>query len=146
MTKAHEQAYGGGDTSNMSANAIGSAAALQVLKSYMSGGDAQQKTSSSGGDFQTKMIGMAMSEAAKMFDKTGGTSGDKQEAVNGAAATMFKLMLQSKLTGGGASGAGAGAASGGGVASLMGGADSGGLSSLLNMVSRPPLARLQTLG
>jgi hypothetical protein len=135
VTKAHEQVYGGGDTSNLSANAIGGAAALQVLKNYMSGGDASQKAAATaatppapGGDFQTKMIGMAMSEAAKMFDKTSGTTGDKQDAVNGAASTMFKLMVQSKLSGGGTTG------SGGGVTSLLGGENSGGLNSLLSMV------------
>ena len=39
---------------------------------------------------------------------------------------MFKLLVQSKMSGGG---------SGGGLASLMGGSDSGGLSSMLKMVS-----------
>ena len=41
------------------------------------------------------MIAMAMAEASKLFDKSGGTaSGNKQDAVNGAAATVMKLLIQ----------------------------------------------------
>jgi hypothetical protein len=122
VTNAHQQVYGGGDASSVSASALGSAAALQTLKSFVSGGGQQ---SNSGGDTQTKMIGLAMSEAAKMFDQTG-NNGDKQEAINGAAATMFKLMVQSKLSGGGGAG--------GELAGLMGGGNSGGLGSLMGVV------------
>jgi len=63
---------------------------------------------------QTQLISMAMAEATKVFDKTGG-KGDKQDAVNGAAMTVMKLLVQSKLT--------------------TGGSDSGGLGSLLSLVS-----------
>jgi hypothetical protein len=83
----------------------------------------------SGGDFQTKMIGMAMSEAAQMFDKSG-NGGDKQEAVNGAAATMFKLMAQSKMSslmGGSNSG-------GGGLSSMLGGGGGGNSSEMTMMM------------
>lgn len=110
--------YEDGDTSGLDAHSLGSAAALQVLKGYI-GGDAPQTGHSA--DFQTKMIGMAMSEAAQMFEKTGGTaSGDKQDAINGAATTMFKLFVQSKL-------------SGGGSATTTGGGSN--LSSLMSLVS-----------
>ena len=62
---------------------------------------------------------MAMAEAAKMFDKSGGTSsGNKQDAVNGAAMTVMKLLVQSKFSGG-----------------MTGGSDSGGLGSLMGLVS-----------
>lgn len=93
------------------------------MKKFMSGGGQE---SSSGGDFQTKMIAMAMSEAATLFDKSGNT-GSKQDAVNGAATTMFKLLVQSKLTGGGKDG--------GEPVAVTGGSNSGGLGSLLSMVS-----------
>lgn len=66
------------------------------------------------------LISMAMAEATKIFDKSGGkASGDKQDAVNGAALTVMKLLVQSKFSG------------------LLGGEkkDSGGLSSLLSLVS-----------
>jgi hypothetical protein len=122
VTNAHQQVYGDGDASNVSASALGSAAALQTLKSFMSSGGQQNN---SGSNMQTQMIGMAMSEAAKMFEQTGNT-GDKQEAINGAAATMFKLMMQAKFSGG--------SVGGGDIASFMGGANSGGLSSLVGMV------------
>ncbi|CCA72055.1 hypothetical protein PIIN_05990 [Serendipita indica DSM 11827] len=128
VTDAHKEVYDKGNGSNVDASSIGSAAALQVLKSFMSsqGNNSDGSTAHSGGDFQTKMIGMAMSEAATMFDKTG-NSGDKQDAVNGAAATMFKLLVQSKLSGSG---------QGSDLTSLMGGSNSGGLGQLLNMASQ----------
>jgi len=51
---------------------------------------------------------MAMGEASKLFDQHGGSSsGGKQDAVNGAAMTVTKLLVQSKfssMTGGGNSG------------------------------------------
>jgi hypothetical protein len=59
-----------------------------------------------------------MAEATKLFDKTGGSaSGNKQDAVNGAAMTIMKLLVQSKFGGG-----------------TTGGKDSGGLSGLLSLV------------
>jgi hypothetical protein len=60
---------------------------------------------------------MAMSEAAKLFDSKQPSSGNKQDAVNGAAMTVMKLMVQSKLN------------------SATGGSNSGGLSSLMSLVS-----------
>lgn len=39
-----------------------------------------------------------MSEAAKLFNQSGGAaSGGKQDAVNGAAQMMMKLLVQSKM-------------------------------------------------
>jgi hypothetical protein len=63
---------------------------------------------------------MAMAEASKLFDKSGGAaSGNKQDAVNGAAMTVMKLLVQSKFGGGG----------------TIGGSNSGGLSGLMSLVS-----------
>ena len=53
-----------------------------------------------------------------MFDKTGGKE-NKQDAVNGAALTAMKLLVQSKLGG----------------SPAIGGSNSGGLGSLLSLVS-----------
>ena len=65
---------------------------------------------------------MAMAEATKLFDKSGGaSSGNKQDAVNSAAMTAMKLMVQSKFSGGG----------------TTGGSSSGGLGSLLSLVCLP---------
>ena len=59
-----------------------------------------------------------MAEATKLFDKSGGAaSGSKQDAVNGAAMTVMKLFVQSKFS------------------SAVGGSDSGGLSSMMGLVS-----------
>ena len=61
---------------------------------------------------------MAMAEASKLFDQSGGaSSGGKQDAVNGAAMTVTKLLVQSKFSG------------------LTGGGNSGGLGGLMSMVS-----------
>ena len=60
---------------------------------------------------------MAMAEASKLFDQSGGGSqGGKQDAVNGAAMTVTKLLVQSKFSG------------------MTGGKDSGGLGGLASMV------------
>ena len=124
VTDAHQEVYNNKNGSNVEASTIGSAAALQVLKSFMSSQSSNAGGAHSGGDFQTKMIGMAMSEAATMFDKSG-NSGDKQDAVNGAAATMFKMLMQSKTSGGSE------------PVSMTGGSNSGGLGQLLSMVRGP---------
>jgi len=59
-----------------------------------------------------------MAEATKLFDKSGGAaSGNKQDAVNGAAMTVMKLLVQSKFSGG-----------------IVGG-NSGGMSGLMGLVS-----------
>lgn len=44
-----------------------------------------------------------MAEALKLFENSG-AQGNKQDAVNGAAMTMMKLMVKSKFSGGGTMG------------------------------------------
>jgi len=62
---------------------------------------------------------MAMGEASKLFDQHGGSGGGgKQDAVNGAAMTVTKLLVQSKLGG------------------MTGGGDSGGLGGLASLASK----------
>ncbi|WWD21486.1 hypothetical protein CI109_105972 [Kwoniella shandongensis] len=117
VQQEHEQAYRQGNAGSLSAGALGSAAAMQALKQFTSGQGGA--TSSGGGDMQSKMIGMAMSEAAKLFDQSGGAaSGDKQDAVTSAGQTIMKMLLKSQMTG------------------MMGGGNSGGLSSLMGMASK----------
>ncbi|KAL0566517.1 Chitinase 2 [Marasmius crinis-equi] len=119
-TRAHQQAYQENNASNMDAHSLGSAAALQALKQFTGGGSSTQ--SSSGGGSQTQLISLAMAEASKLFDKSGGgASGNKQDAVNGAAMTVMKLLVQSKFGGG---------------AQTTGGKDSGGLGSLMSLASQ----------
>ncbi|KAG6840907.1 hypothetical protein C0991_003249 [Blastosporella zonata] len=111
VTQAHNAAYNEGSASNLSAHSMGSAAALQVLKQFTSGGNS--------GVSETNLISMAMAEATKLFDSPGGaSSGNKQDAVNGAAMTMMKLLVQSKFS------------------SAVGGGNSGGLSGLMSLASK----------
>ncbi|WRT64782.1 uncharacterized protein IL334_001716 [Kwoniella shivajii] len=118
VQQQHDEAYSQGNAGGMSANAIGSAAAMQALKSFTSG-QSGAASSSGGGDMQSKIIGMAMSEAAKLFDQSGGAAqGNKQDAVTSAGQTIMKLLIKSQMSG------------------MMGGGNSGGLSGLMGMASK----------
>jgi hypothetical protein len=45
-------------------------------------------------------MGMAVSEAAKMFDQSGGAaSGGKQDAMNSAGQTVMKLLIKNQVSG-----------------------------------------------
>ncbi|KJA25888.1 hypothetical protein HYPSUDRAFT_37376 [Hypholoma sublateritium FD-334 SS-4] len=113
VTQAHKAAYGDGDSSGLSAHALGAAAALQALKKFTSGGQ------SAGSGSQTQIISLAMAEASKLFDQSGGAgSGNKQDAVNGAAMTVMKLLVQSKFSG------------------IIGGGNSGGLGGLMKLAQQ----------
>lgn len=152
VENAHSQAYGNEDTSNMDSRSMGSAAAMQVrtssscevnLSSLYQNFQAFQKFTKGGGGGgagsgggQSQLIAMAMGEATKLFNKSGGgASGNKQEVITSAAQTVMKLLmqvgplklvidrliltrllLQSKM---GAGGAGAGG-QGGGIGELLG--------------------------
>ncbi|KAH9927427.1 uncharacterized protein BXZ73DRAFT_90710 [Epithele typhae] len=108
---AHRQAYEEGSAGSLSAGSMGSAAAMQILKQFTSGG--------SGGGSQTQLISLAMAEASKLFDKSGGAaSGNKQDAVNGAAMTVMKMLVQSKFSG------------------TTGGSNSGGLSTIMGLANK----------
>ncbi|KAA1467999.1 beta-flanking protein [Dentipellis sp. KUC8613] len=114
VQQSHRQAYHEGSASNMDASSMGSAAALQVLKSFTSGG-----SSGEAGGSKSQLISMAMAEASKLFDKSGGGSGgNKQDAVNGAAMTVVKLLVQSKFSG------------------AVGSGNSGGLGGLMTLASK----------
>jgi len=118
---AHAQAYEGGDTSGMDSRSMGSAAAMQAFKAFTNHGGGGAAAGGAGGG-QGQLLAMAMGEATKLFNSSGGgASGNKQEVINNAVQTVMKLMLQSKM------GAGAGGAGGG---------QAGGLSSLLGMASK----------
>ncbi|WWC86913.1 uncharacterized protein L201_001792 [Kwoniella dendrophila CBS 6074] len=117
VQRQHQEAYNQGNAGSMSANGIGAAAAMQALKMFTSG--QSNASGSGGGDMQSKIIGMAMSEAAKLFDQSGGaTQGNKQDAVTSAGQTIMKLLIKSQVSG------------------MTGGGNSGGLSSLLGMASK----------
>lgn len=72
---------------------------------------------------KTDLVSLAMAEASKLFDKSGGSAhGNKQDAVNSAGMTIMKLMVQSKFSG------------------TTGGKESGGLSGLMSMVGSSPVS------
>ncbi|KAG8716508.1 hypothetical protein FRC08_009362 [Ceratobasidium sp. 394] len=112
---AHAEAYQKGNASSLDAGSLGSAAAMQVLKQFTSGG-----SSGGSGNTQSQLIALAMAEASKLFDSQGSSSGQKQDAINGAAMTIMKLLVQSKM----------------GDASTTGGGNSGGLGSLMSLASQ----------
>ncbi|KAJ8516113.1 hypothetical protein ONZ45_g6532 [Pleurotus djamor] len=120
VQKAHKKAYEENSPGGLSANLLGSAAAMQVLKQFTGGSSSDKSAPKDDAGGMTKLISLAMAEATKLFDKSGGAaSGDKQDAVNGAAMTVMKLMVQSKMGG-----------------STTGGSDSGGLGQLMSLASK----------
>nr|QKI37344.1 beta-fg [Auricularia auricula-judae] len=130
VVNAHKAAYQDNNASGLDATSMGSAAALQVMKMFTSGGGEAK----SAGTSQSQFIAMAMSEASKLFDKSGGAaSGDKQDAVNGAAMTVVKLLVQSKFSGGAIGGKDSGGI--GALGSLLGGGG-GGSNQLLGMAAK----------
>lgn len=59
----------------------------QAFKKFMGNNPSQQQQSSGGGDMQSKLIGMAMAEAMKLFSSSGGQTtngGGQQDVVNAA--------------------------------------------------------------
>ncbi|KIO31862.1 hypothetical protein M407DRAFT_241617 [Tulasnella calospora MUT 4182] len=118
VENAHDQAYRKGNASSLDASSMGSAAAMQAFKLFTSGGSSPASAASSGGNSQSKLLSLAMGEAAKLFNTSGGPStGGKQDVVNSATKTAMKLLLQSKMGG-------------------STGGSQGGLGSLLSMASK----------
>ncbi|KAG0147219.1 hypothetical protein CROQUDRAFT_699368 [Cronartium quercuum f. sp. fusiforme G11] len=116
-TEAHDRAYNQGQGSSLDASSMGAAAALQAFKQFSSGGGSS--ASQSGGGGQGKLIGMAMAQAAKLFDKSGGaSSGGKQDAVNSAGQMIMKLLMKQKMN------------------QMVGGSNSGGLSGLASLAEK----------
>ncbi|KAJ9648421.1 hypothetical protein H2201_000756 [Coniosporium apollinis] len=108
--------YGGGQASSGN---LGAAAAMQALKMFTGGSGGGH--SAAQGQSQNAFIGMAMGQAAKLFDQqaaAGKTSpgANKQDAVASAAQMALKMYLKSEMGGGHSSGGGS---SGGGAAGLL---------------------------
>ncbi|CAO1615096.1 unnamed protein product [Sympodiomycopsis kandeliae] len=106
LIQSHEKVNNG---QGAHSNEIGQAAALGAIKNFIGGSNSNE---SSGGGFQQKIIGMAMSQAAQMFDQKAAngevSGGDKQSAVNQAGEAAMKLLIKHQVTGmiGGGSGSG----------------------------------------
>lgn len=84
---------------------MGNAAAMQALKMFTGGG------SSSGSSSQSEFIGLAMSEASKLFDQQSSSGrvssgSSKESAVQQAGEMALKMYLKSSggSSGGGSSG------------------------------------------
>ncbi|EKM84452.1 hypothetical protein AGABI1DRAFT_144375 [Agaricus bisporus var. burnettii JB137-S8] len=115
LTRAYDNIYSKNDSRGITAQLLGSAAALNVIKKFAGESGSSGYGTGHGGNTQSQLISMAMTEAVKLFDQSGGqVLGNKQDAVNGAAVTVMKLLVQSKFSGSG----------------TIGGKDSGGLGSL----------------
>ncbi|PLW05205.1 hypothetical protein PCANC_02594 [Puccinia coronata f. sp. avenae] len=107
---AHDRAYNQNQGSSMDAKSMGAAAAMQAFKQFSQGGGGGSNQPKNNEDGKSKLIGMAMAQAAKLFDSSGGASGgQKQDAVNSAGSMVMKLLMKQKLqqmSGGGGSGGG----------------------------------------
>lgn len=112
--EAHDRAYNQNQGGSLDAKSMGAAAALQAFKQFQQGGAAGSNGHNNQKDGQSKLLGMAMAQAAKLFDSSGGAAsgGQKQDAVNSAGKMVMKLIMKQKLqsVGGG----------GGGLASMIG--------------------------
>lgn len=111
--QAHDKIFGGGNKEDASPKEHGVAYAMSLYQKHFAGG--QNQTNEKDSD----ILGKVIAEASKLADEHlgGKSSDDKQSAVDSAAMTFGKLMIKSKL-------------SGGGLGGLIGGSNSGGLSSL----------------
>lgn len=95
---------------------------LSAIKSLLNGGGGQQQQQQGGG-FQQKLMGMAMSHAADLYDQKdaqGQAQGSKQDAVNSAAQMAMGLAMKNPSM----------------LMGLIGGGNSGGLGALAGMLGK----------
>ncbi|DAA77820.1 TPA_exp: Uncharacterized protein A8136_5523 [Trichophyton benhamiae CBS 112371] len=108
VVQSHQMLYGDKDDRDEKhgAESLGSGAAMQALKMFMSS-SGNQNQSQGGGD-QNKLVGMAMAQAGQMWEQKnqqGRVNTDKQTAVNMAAEYALKMYIKGQM-GGGSTGAG----------------------------------------
>jgi len=118
--EAHKQFYGNGNGQEAHNQNMGAAAAMQALKMF-TGSSGGGGGSSVGQGGQSQFVGLAMAQAAKLFDQqaaNGNTSSgaSKEGAIQSAAEMALKFYLKSQMGGGGG---GAASGSGGGLGGLM---------------------------
>ncbi|CEP14690.1 hypothetical protein [Parasitella parasitica] len=104
--RAHEQVYT--HENNVSSRDMGSAAAMQAFKMFSS-------NNSNGGGSSNELVGLAMGEAMKLFNKQGGSASgaNQSEMLQSAAMMAMKLFMTQKSGGSGDS-------SSGGIGQIMG--------------------------
>ncbi|KAJ9150423.1 hypothetical protein NKR23_g3884 [Pleurostoma richardsiae] len=96
--RQHKKFFGGDDDDDgkeATSGGIGAAAAMQALKMFGTGG------ATAGSSSQNVFIGMAMSEASKLFDQQASkgkvsSDADKESAVMQAGETALKMYLKSQ--------------------------------------------------
>ncbi|KAE8149697.1 hypothetical protein BDV25DRAFT_155828 [Aspergillus avenaceus] len=101
MVQSHHQLYNEDSSKSHNSDSLGAGAAMQALKMFTSG-----ESGSSGGD-KNAFIGIAMSQAAKLWEQknsSGAVQDDKQSAVNKAAEMAMKMYMKNQ--GSGSSGTG----------------------------------------
>jgi len=103
LVQQHQNFFGGGNSSNATSGAMGSAAAMQALKMF-TGGQGTAQASTGAGGAQNAFVGMAMGEAAKLFDQQqaqGNTSSSKNEVVAQAGKVALQMFMKSEMGGSG---------------------------------------------
>ena len=95
MKQSHQQLYQQGGSGNHGSQSLGAGAALQALKMFSGGQGQSSMGGGGGGGGQSQMIGLAMSEASKLFDQQSSQGNvaqgtDKQSVVNSAAKMAMK--------------------------------------------------------
>lgn len=108
MVQSHQSLYNqGGGGQQHDSSSLGAGAAMQALKMFTGGGAGSGGMGSQGGgNSQSQFIGMAMSQASKLFDQQSSqgnvSSGtDKQSAINSAAKMAMQMYMKSEGGGGG---------------------------------------------
>ncbi|KAK5172325.1 uncharacterized protein LTR77_003963 [Saxophila tyrrhenica] len=97
MVKAHKSYFGsGGEGGNATSGGIGAASAMQALKMFNGG------TSEGGESSQQEFIGMAMGQAAKLFEQQQSAGNvaegeSKQSAVQQAGEAALKMYMKSEM-------------------------------------------------
>ncbi|KAK4155573.1 hypothetical protein C8A00DRAFT_13390 [Chaetomidium leptoderma] len=132
--RSHGQFFGFGGSSSphaatqepASSSSLGSAAAMQALKLFTSSSSSSSSDSSASqgqGQSQSAFVGLAMAQAAKLFDAQASqgkvaAGADKKSAVMQAGEMALKMYFKSK--GGGAAGGAGGDGGMGGLLNLAG--------------------------
>ncbi|ROW07749.1 hypothetical protein VMCG_03634 [Cytospora schulzeri] len=114
----HKKFFGGNsdddDGEEANSGSMGNAAAMQALKMFTGG----SSSSSSSGSSQSEFIGLAMSEASKLFEQQSSqgkvsSGSSKESAVQQAGEMALKMYLKSKGGSGGSGSSGGGGGAGG---------------------------------
>ncbi|CAK9780938.1 hypothetical protein CC85DRAFT_291601 [Cutaneotrichosporon oleaginosum] len=115
LAQAHQQAYNNGHANptqahQLSTEGMGAAAAIQAFKDFAGAGTRQAQEGPGHQSLISKLLGMAMSEAVKLFQKSGGAAdgGSEADVMSAAGQALMKLLIQNQVQGalGGGTGSG----------------------------------------